>query len=106
MQIDKTLNVGESYVSCHQPQSSGHHKQNETRNRGCRSWDCTTYLEVWTPRPPCPSPAVHAACIASVRSATWSLLRMLETWLRTVLGLKTLSSLCSLHSFNILLASL
>ena len=48
------------------------------------------YISVGVRSPsPWPNPAVHAACMASVRSATWSFERMLETWLRTVLGLKT-----------------
>src|SRR6266568_8385433 len=37
----------------------------------------------------CPKPASRARMMASLRSATWSLLRMLVTWLRTVLGLNT-----------------
>lgn len=34
-------------------------------------------------------PASRASWAASWRSLTWSLVRMLETWLRTVLGLTT-----------------
>src|SRR5262249_12588685 len=36
-----------------------------------------------------PRPAARARCIASVRSLTWSLVNMLLTWLRTVLGERT-----------------
>lgn len=36
-----------------------------------------------------PNPASLARMMASARSATWSLLKMLETWLRTVFSLST-----------------
>src|ERR1051326_3689823 len=37
----------------------------------------------------CPRPALRARTMASTRSATWSLLKMLVMWLRTVRGLST-----------------
>src|SRR5215475_14025331 len=42
----------------------------------------------WLVRDWCPSPASRAAMMAWARSATCSLARMLDTWLRMVLGLR------------------